>query len=241
MCEQNMMRKWGRVREHFIKFPSTPHLALLGNTKIRNDKVMSNEERETFLKHRLVVEEKVDGSNMGISFDVAANIKIQSRGSYLHSPYSGQWKKLEEWLKPKSDNFFDFLGDRFILFGEWCFALHSVFYNKLPDWFLGFDIFDREHRKFFSVQRRDVFFEKMNIIPVPRLKMGFFSITELQNLFSSSHLADMPAEGLYLRLDHDAWLEQRAKLVRSEFIQSIGRHWLKSGIKKNQLRCEQTV
>jgi hypothetical protein len=32
---------------------------------------------------------------------------------------------------------------RHILFGEWCRAQHSVFYSRLPDYFLAFDIWDR--------------------------------------------------------------------------------------------------
>ena len=31
---------------------------------------------------------------------------------------------------------------RHILFGEWLRARHSVFYNRLPDYFLAFDIYD---------------------------------------------------------------------------------------------------
>ena len=31
------------------------------------------------------------------------------------------------------------LGDRLILFGEWCAAQHSLDYETLPDWFLAFD------------------------------------------------------------------------------------------------------
>ena len=126
------------MRDNFFKFPSTPHLALLGDVDIRGDKVMSEPERDAFLGHKLVVEEKVDGANLGISFDSNGNIHAQNRGAYLTLPGLGQWKKLLEWLSPKEDMLFDHLIDRYILFGEWCYAQHSVFYNRLPDWFLGF-------------------------------------------------------------------------------------------------------
>ena len=53
----------------FFKFPSTPHLAVLENSNIRDDKVLSKEERELFLQHNVYVEEKIDGANLGISFD----------------------------------------------------------------------------------------------------------------------------------------------------------------------------
>ena len=63
------------MKDDFYKFPSTPHLALLGEVAVRDDKVMSKFERDEFLTHELVVEEKVDGANLGISFDESGNIR----------------------------------------------------------------------------------------------------------------------------------------------------------------------
>jgi len=124
------------MKVDFFKFPSTPHLTLLGNVDIRGDKVMSESERDEFLQHELIVEEKVDGANLGFSIDSEGNIRAHNRGAYLHLPGSGQWKKLEEWLSPRTDVLFENLRDRHILFGEWCYARHSFFYDRLPDWFL---------------------------------------------------------------------------------------------------------
>ncbi len=52
------------MKDDFFKFPSTPHLATLPGVDIRGDKVLSESERDAFLKHGLVVEEKVDGANL---------------------------------------------------------------------------------------------------------------------------------------------------------------------------------
>lgn len=225
----------------FFKFPPTPHLALLGDVVVRGDKVMSESERDEFIRHDLVVEEKVDGANLGISFDSSGNIRAQNRGAYLHLPSSGQWQKLSEWLKPKTDALFEQLSDQFILFGEWCYAQHSVKYERLPDWFLGFDIYDKSNAKFFSCPRRDEVFRAIGISQVPMIKRGYFSLSELNNFLSQSQLSDKPAEGLYLRFDRGDWLEQRAKLVRPAFIQSIEQHWSRSGIKANRLKMDSRV
>lgn len=151
------------MKEDFFKFPSTPHLALLDEVEIRGDKVMSEVERKDFLRHKLVVEEKVDGANLGVSFDSSGNIRSQNRGSYLHFPSTGQWKKLPEWLAPRIDALFEQLTDRYILFGEWCYAQHSVVYNRLPDWFLGFDIYDKITLRFLSCTRRDEIFRAIGL------------------------------------------------------------------------------
>ena len=51
---------------------------------IRGDKILTESERDEFLQHVLTVEEKVDGANLGLSFDADGNIRAQNRGAYLH-------------------------------------------------------------------------------------------------------------------------------------------------------------
>jgi len=222
----------------FHKFPPTPHLALLGAVEVRGDKVLSEFDRNEFLRHELVVEEKVDGANLGLSFDAEGNIRAQNRGSYLHLPSTGQWKKLSEWLTPRIDALFEQLTDRYILFGEWCYAEHSVVYNRLPDWFLGFDIYEKDTARFFSCARRDEIFRTLGISQVPKVARGHFTLSRLNGLLAQSQFGDKPAEGLYLRFDQSDWLVKRAKLVRPAFIQAVGRHWTRSGIKANRLQME---
>jgi ATP-dependent RNA circularization protein (DNA/RNA ligase family) len=229
------------MKHDFFKFPSTPHLAVLGDIKIRDDKVMPESERNRFLDNEMVVEEKIDGANLGISFDGNGNIRIQNRGSYLVLPASGQWKKLSDWLDPKIDSLFETLTDRFILFGEWCHAQHSVSYDRLPDWFLGYDIFDKKYQKFLSCLNRDRFFERLDISQAPVLAQGHFSFSELKQFLSHSRFGKDPAEGVYLRIDQGEWLAQRAKLVQPAFIQSMGEHWSRSGLKTNRLESDVLV
>ena len=205
---------------------------------IRGDKVMSESERNHFLQHDLFVEEKVDGANLGISFDTEGNIRAQNRGAYLQLPSMGQWKKLDDWLKQKTEKLFEYLTDRFILFGEWCYARHSVFYNFLPDWFLGFDLYDKQANRFLSCERRNEIFRMIKIQQVPALGHGHFTLMELRELLSQSKISDHPAEGLYFRFDQGDWLGQRAKIVNPTFIQSVESHWTAGPIKPNILKLE---
>ncbi len=202
---------------------------------IRGDKVLTESERAEFLRYKLTVEEKVDGANLGLSFDANGNIRAQNRGAYLHLPGSGQWKKLGEWLALHTDTLFEHLSDRYILFGEWCYARHSIFYDRLPDWFLAFDMYDRAERRFLATARRDRLLDEMHISKVPGLARGRFTYSEIQKLLSQSKLTNQPAEGIYFRNDHGDWLEQRAKLVRPAFIQAVEQHWSRSAIRPNRL------
>ena len=223
------------MKEDFFKFPSTPHLTLLGDIAVRGDKVMSELERDEFLCHKLVVEEKVDGANLGISFDEKGGLRVQNRGNYLHFSKKGQWKKLFEWITPHQELLFDQLSDRYILFGEWCYAQHSVVYTRLPDWFLGFDMYDKLTARFFSCTRRNQIFQVVGISQIPQVAIGHFTLPKLRNLLAQSHFSDSPSEGLYLRFNQGEWLVQRAKLVRPAFIQSVEQHWSHSAIKPNLL------
>lgn len=219
----------------FVKFPSTPHLGISESQDIRSDKCLSLQERELFLSKKIIIEEKIDGANLGISFDKQGNIIVQNRGSILTKPYSGQWKKLQTWLEIKQDCLFDMLGDHLILFGEWCYAKHSIGYDCLPDWFVAFDIFDKAEKKFYSVRRRNALLEENDIPTVPFVKEGFFTYVDLLNLSFTSKFGSDLAEGIYLRVDNQFWLIERAKLVRSTFHQAIEAHWSKSRIIPNKL------
>lgn len=219
----------------FIRFPSTPHLAVLGAQDIREDKVLSDDERALFLDQEITVEEKVDGASLGISIDRDGHIRAQNRGSYIDEGSGGQWDPLWSWLTPKVDRFFDVLGDQYIVFGEWCYAVHSIKYSRLPDWFLGYDIYDRHRRRFLSVDRRNDMLRELHLHKVPVIASGRFKLKELQALLGTSAYSDEAAEGLYLRRDEAGWLSERAKLVRPDFIQTIEEHWSKRPLQSNEI------
>ena len=220
----------------FFKYPSTPHLAILGSSSVRDDKVLSPREQTEFLSHDIFVEEKIDGANLGISFDLEGTVRAQNRGSILSLPAPGQWQPLHEWLNARVDRLFESLSDRYILFGEWCFAMHSVFYDRLPDWFLGFDLYDTKANQFLGLADRNALLEEMKICPVPQIATGRFDLAFIIDLLSESHIGSEAAEGLVLRLlkpeGNAIW---RAKIVRAEFIQAIDDHWSRKPLRTNQL------
>lgn len=226
------------MKTDLFKFPSTPHLACLPGIDIRDEKVLTEAQRDEFLRHEVTIEEKVDGANLGLSFNAEGNIRAQNRGSYLDLPGSGQWKKLGDWLAHHMDTLFEHLSDRYILFGEWCYAQHSVFYDRLADWFLGFDVYDKQKSRFFSVERRDALLREMRLAQVPVLARGHLAYAEILKLLSTSKFSDQPAEGIYLRCNQGNWLLQRAKLVRPTFIQAVEQHWSRSVIRPNRLRLD---
>lgn len=222
-----------------FRFPRTPHLAWLGEGRPRGDKVLSPEEASELLAGEVVVEEKVDGANLGFSVDEHGTLRAQNRGSYLDlADPRGQWKPLPRWLAPRRDALAAALFPDLILFGEWCYAVHSVRYTRLPDWFLAFDVYDRARREFWSADRRDALAAELGLAVVPRLGVGRYDLAALRAMLGRSALTDGPAEGLYVRREAEGRLVARAKLVRAEFVQVIDVHWSKRALEPNRLASE---
>ena len=192
----------------------------------RNDKLMGREERDALLRRPLVIEEKIDGANVGISFSEDLDLQIQNRGQWITKEAGGQFVHLQSWIGPRCDQLFDLLGTLLILFGEWCYARHSVAYDRLPDWFVAFDVYDRKQSRFWSTERRDELAYHAGIPTVPRIAKRTFTESELVGLLNRrSAFGTQNIEGMYLRNESDGFLDVRAKLVHPSFIQQMGEHW----------------
>ncbi len=54
------------MTQPIFKFPSTPHLAVLGKNTVRDDKVLSLKKRESLVEKTIIVAEKRGGASLGI-------------------------------------------------------------------------------------------------------------------------------------------------------------------------------
>ena len=78
------------------KYPRTRHIQGSG-TQAGDDDLQVAPSSELAGKY-LVVEEKMDGANCGISFDRAGRLRLQSRGHYLAGgPRERQFELLKSW------------------------------------------------------------------------------------------------------------------------------------------------
>ena len=102
----------------FFRVPHTPHLAWLGKDTPRDDKVLSAAEAAAFLTHAVVLEEKVDGANLGFSVGDDGKVRAQNRGQYLMRPCKGQFSRLNGWLAMHEETMLEVLGDHLMLFGH---------------------------------------------------------------------------------------------------------------------------
>jgi ATP-dependent RNA circularization protein (DNA/RNA ligase family) len=196
---------------------------------------LSKNEGQSLLDGEVVVEEKLDGANIGISTDTA--IRVQNRGQYLISPFSGQFTRVSGWLASHEASLQGHLSENLILFGEWCTARHSLDYPTLPDWFLGFDVYDRAAARFWSTKRRNALLGQVGLTAVPEVFRGALDLQRLKNLVlhKQSAFRPGPLEGVVIRKENDRWLETRAKLVHPNFTQAIDEHWTHRRTEWNRL------
>lgn len=199
-----------------------------------------------------VIEEKFDGANSAVSFSEAAELLLQSRGHYLQGGgRERQFSLLHQWSSAHETRLLERLEDRYVMYGEWCFAKHSVSYNALAHYFNEFDVWDRKEQCFLSTRRRHALLEGSTVLSVPVLYEGLMP-TDLSMLWSlvRPSLAktsswresfeeavkrqgldldlcwkqtdqDDRSEGLYIKIEDSHRVLGRFKLVRPNFIQTI--------------------
>lgn len=217
-----------------IKFPRTKHAVNLGGAG-RDDLMLTKAEVEELLRHPLIVEEKVDGANMGIRLTADGALVVQNRSHFVTAASHPQFGPLAAWLAEHEDALRRVLVDhRTVLYGEWLVATHSIHYSRLPDWFLAYDLLDTRTGHFLCRSALEDRLRDSGLHMTPRVfaqPQVFASVAELQALTQvASQFYDGPVEGVVLRHCDDTRVVSRAKVVRSNFIAG-NEHWTRQGDK----------
>ncbi|HTI72333.1 MAG TPA: RNA ligase family protein [Candidatus Limnocylindria bacterium] len=227
----------GASRDDFVKYPRTPHL--FGSRGTEDDKHMGLRESEAFIADpSLIVEEKVDGTNVGLHFTSAGRMVLQCRGHEITEGMHPQYDLFKQWTSVKRPVLESMLGDAFILYGEWLYAKHSVHYRALPHYFFEFDIYDKDAGRFFDLSTRLDMLEGTGIHTVPVVHQGTVkagALAELIGVSAFDAMFDNPMtgrldnlmEGIYVRTEAEGFVTGRAKLVRPEFVEKVkqSEHW----------------
>jgi hypothetical protein len=137
------------------------------------------------------------------------------------------------------------------MFGEWAFARHTQFYDRLPHYFFEFDILDRRTGVFLSTAARQDLLDGLPVTSVPVLAddwpgsekemldlvqpSAFRSETWRESLAEAATRAGVDPdqtlrdcgrsadlmEGLYLKIEKDGETVGRYKWVHPDFVQTI--------------------
>jgi hypothetical protein len=159
----------------FVKYPRTQHLA--GSKLQPGDEDLEQVPLSQLMASgsggSLVWEEKIDGANAAFSFLADGTPQLQSRGHLLRGgSREAQFALFKAWVETHRAAFRTTFGHRYIVFGEWCYAKHTVFYDVLPHYFMEFDIYDRERGRFLSTRARRCMLQGLPIVSVPVIHAG---------------------------------------------------------------------
>ena len=237
----------GASRDDFTKYPRTPHL--FGSRGTDDDKHLGHRESLDFIADAsLIVEEKLDGTNVGIHFTSAGRMVLQCRGHEITTGMHAQYDLFKQWTMGKRPVLEAMLEDRLLLFGEWLYARHSLHYRSLPHYFFEFDIYDKQQQIFLNLASRHNHLEGTGILTVPVVHRGAATADQLRSLIGPSQFdsvfenpltgrTDNLMEGLYLRTEAEGRVTGRAKFVRPEFVEKVkqSEHWQQQAIVPNLL------
>jgi hypothetical protein len=231
------------------KYPRTPHLQ--GSRLQPGDGDLDQVPFADVAGRHVVAEEKIDGANAGVRFDHGAELFLQSRGHFLGGgPREKHFNLFKQWAGAHAGALLEALEDRYILYGEWMYAKHTVFYDRLPHYFLEFDVLDTRTGAFLSTPRRRELLSGLPIVPVPVVYEGpAQSLEHLRSLLTRSLYkgpdwkavlerealaAGVPAEqawretdpsdlaeGLYVKVEEDGRVVQRMKFIRASFTSAV--------------------
>lgn len=231
------------------KYPRTQHIE--GSRLQMGDGDLAQVALSELAGQHLVIEEKLDGANAAVSFDADGELFLQSRGHYLlGGPRERHFDLFKAWARCHAKALFERLGDRYVMYGEWLYARHTIFYDALPHYFAEFDLLDTREGCFLSTPERRRVLAGAPVFSVPVLAQGTLDeVGDLQSLVGVSlyktarwpiHLRVQAteagvdpertwsegdpsdeAEGLYIKAERDGRVEGRFKFVRASFLMAV--------------------
>lgn len=195
--------------------------------------ILSKKEVKALLQGKVVVEEKMDGANVGI-IRHKDRFALQKRGSLVAESEHEQFSFFNNWANVRNYDKIMSVPSGHIIYGELMYAVHTIYYDSLPDYFLVFDIWNG--KKYLSRNKRDVFCEKYGFCQVPLIDKGYFYMDDLYKLIPDESEYGEVSEGIVVKR-YSKKNYVRGKIVKKKFIKTLenSQHWTRYNIKVNRV------
>jgi hypothetical protein len=237
------------LADQIHKYPRTRHIE--GSRLQPGDEDLQAVPFEAIQGRHLVVEEKMDGANSAISFSEEGTLLVQSRGHFLSGGgRERHFDLFKRWANAHADAFRQALGQRYVAYGEWLYAKHTIFYDQLPHYWMEFDVLDRQEGAFLDTPRRRELLQELPLVQVHVLGRGpLATLDQLLELIGPSrfirtgHLERLrqaclrqgldpqralqetdPSElmeGLYIKVEQEGVVPERYKYIRHSFLSAV--------------------
>lgn len=205
-----------------VKYPRTYHLPWsMGQTK--DDRQLTD--CRMFEDRYVVVTTKLDGENTSMYCNACHARSLDSRNHPSRDYVKNLWSRIAHDI-PKG----------WRICGENMFAVHSIRYSDLEDYFFGFSIWDEKN---ICLPWEDTieWFEILGIKPVKVLYSGMFDEKAIRELWSDDMWEH--SEGYVVRnadsFTYGGFRQNVAKFVRAGHVNTV-KHWMHGkAIEKNGL------
>ena len=201
-----------RIRHH--KIGLNPKKRYLGDSDVKK-----------LLSGKVYVEEKIDGSQCGIAFKGGKPIVYTKNRHLFQADKSVAFKGLWDWVWTNLDKV-EKIPKGYRICGEWVRVQHYVKYDRLPDWFIAFDVLDERSGNLIPYKEKQVLFEELEISYAPLIAEGIFSKDVIYELAQGSSIFSLTdtKEGIVVKRNN---IKMIGKLVNLEFIDGIEDvgHW----------------
>lgn len=186
------------------------------------------------------------------SFSPDGDPLLQSRGHYLTG---GKREKhfdlFKTWAGTHAAALYAVLGRRYVMYGEWLFAKHTIYCNRLPHYFLEFDILDKSTGAFLSTPARQALLQPVDFVraekvlhqgPV-RCIQDLIAYIDHSHFIGGGHTRQLKRralkqgldaervlketdsspvmEGLYIKVEEAGSVIDRFKFVRAGFLTTV--------------------
>ncbi len=213
-----------------MKYPRTLHLEW-SQGATNDDKISFDTSK--LINNPIVITEKLDGSNT--SLERLGCFARTHAGPPTHASFDGL-KALHASVSYK-------IPDGIQCFGEWAQALHSIAYDKLPGYFLMFNVRDLEKQEWLSWDDVCLWADELSVPTVPVLFKGIISSEKELKLLTKSLMKEPSVygdirEGVVIRIE-DGFKDEEfssccLKMVRKNHV-TTSEHWSHNEIVKNKL------
>ena len=216
----------------FIKYEKIYRIPI-SEFNIGSKLVLSKTETKRLLGAKVIIEEKMDGANTGI-IRHKHGFHLQKRGSLVGQSEHEQFGRFWNWACVQNYDKIMSIPVGHLIYGEWMFAQHHIYYNRLPDYFLIIDILKKG--KFLNRQKKTDFCTEYGFYQVPFIYEGYINLNELLNFMPTVSAYGDRAEGMVVKRYRKKEY-MRGKIVWPEFIKELddSEHWTRKKLKINKL------
>lgn len=219
----NTKKRLKNLRNLSPDYPRIPHLDKSISNMTHDDIVV---ESKIMFPITCWVQEKIDGSNLGVSW--TSGPVVRNRNNILNKGYTKketpaklQFRPTWNWVHAHNREIMrisEELMSPITIYGEWMNFKHSIFYDKLPDLFIAYDIWSVEDNKFIAPDIMDRILSKTSIKYIKPHKITFNSINEIVSYSESkSDYRDGRREGIVIKTSNGRFVTSSFKIVNKYF------------------------